>query len=134
MINPGYLTMGFAGADPRQLAPTVGTAEVGNAISAVSSSPTLTGSTTATGSNLFESLGFPAHLPAPKPVFTNLPSGVNHIFGAYQIYINHWGTLRLIDGTRAPTSAPAATTAADAPRVANPPGTPIQTLNQNPHP
>src|SRR4051812_31408923 len=132
MTNPGSLTMGFAGVDPRQLAPSVGTAQVGNAISAVSSSPTLTGSVTATGSNLFESLGFTAHLPALKPVFTNLHSGVNLIFGAYQIYIKNWGTLRLIDGTRAPTTAPAATTAADATRTVNTPGNCGRTLNARP--
>src|SRR4051812_9789725 len=117
MTNPGSLTMGFAGVDPRQLAPSVGTAQVGNAISAVSSSPTLTGSVTATGSNLFESLGFTAHLPALKPVFTDLHPGVNLIFEAYRIYINHWGTLRLVDDTQAPTSALAATAAADATRA-----------------
>src|SRR3954463_12403096 len=62
--NPGSLTMGFAGVDPRQLAPSVGTTHVGNTISAVSSSTTQAGSTTRTGSGLFESLGFTAHLPA----------------------------------------------------------------------
>src|SRR3954466_1997514 len=88
-------------------------------MSAASSSTTLAGSTTQTGSNLFESLGFTAHLPALKPVFTNLHSGINLIFGAYQIYINHWGTLRLINDTRAPTATPAAMTVADAARTAN---------------
>src|SRR3954463_16035719 len=38
ITNPGSLTMGFAGVDPRQLAPSVGTAQVGNAISAGPSS------------------------------------------------------------------------------------------------
>src|SRR4051812_4226857 len=99
MTNPGSLTMGFSGVGPRQLAPSVGTAQVGNVISAASSSSTLTDSTAPARSNLFESLGFTAHLPALKPAFTNLHSGVNLIFGAYQIYINHWGTLRLTDGT-----------------------------------
>src|SRR3954469_10880976 len=37
MTNPGSLTMGFAGADPRQLAPSVGTTKVGITISAVPS-------------------------------------------------------------------------------------------------
>ena len=37
-INPGSLTMGFAGADPRQLAPSVGTTQVGITILAVPSS------------------------------------------------------------------------------------------------
>ena len=102
--------MGFARVDPRQLAPSVGTAQVGNAISAVSSSSALIDTAAPARSNLFDSLGFTAHRPALKPVFTDLHSGVNLIFGAYRIYINHWGTLRLIDGTRAPTSTPAADT------------------------
>src|ERR1041385_2392590 len=38
MTNPGSLTMGFAAVHPRQLAPSVGTAQVGNAISAAPSS------------------------------------------------------------------------------------------------
>ena len=103
MTNLGSLTMGFARVDPRQLASSVGTAQVGNAISEVSSSSTAIDSAASTRSNLFESLGFTAHLPALKPVFTDLHSGVNLIFGEYWIYINHRGTLRLIDGTQAPT-------------------------------
>src|ERR1041385_5322288 len=122
MTNPGSLTMGFAGVDPRQLAPSVGTAQVGNAISAASLSPALIDSAAPARSNPFESLGFTAHLPALKPVFSGLHSGVNLIFGVYQIYINHWGTLRLIDGTRAPTATPAATTIADAARTDDLPG------------
>ena len=101
MTNPGSLTMGFAGVDPRQLAPFVGTAQVGNAISAApSASSALIDPTAQAESNLFESLGFTAHLSTLRPVFTDLHSGVNLIFGAYQIYINHWGTLRLTDDTR----------------------------------
>src|SRR3954464_8351320 len=38
MTIPGSLTMGFAGVDPRQLAPSVGTTQVGITISAVPSS------------------------------------------------------------------------------------------------
>src|SRR4051812_7212393 len=38
--NPGSLTMGYAGVDPRQLAPTVGTTQVGITISAVTSPAT----------------------------------------------------------------------------------------------
>src|ERR1041385_1711720 len=38
MTNPGSLTMGFVGVDPRQLAPSVGTTHVGITISAVPSS------------------------------------------------------------------------------------------------
>src|SRR4051812_20859754 len=38
MINPGSLTMGFAEADPRQLASSVGITQVGITISAVPSS------------------------------------------------------------------------------------------------
>src|SRR4051812_16686727 len=119
MTNPGSLTMGFAEVDPHQLAPSVGTAQVGNAISAASSSSALIDSTALARSNPFESLGFTAHLPALQPVFTDLHSGVNLIFGAYRIYINHWGTLHLTDGTRAPMETPAAVTGADAARTAS---------------
>src|SRR4051812_39421922 len=98
--------MGFAGADPRQLAPSLGTTHVGKTISAVSSSSTLIGSEIKARPNLFESLGFAAHLPALKPVFADLQSGVDLIFEEYRIYINHWGSLRLVDGAQAPTSAP----------------------------
>src|ERR1041385_3136548 len=38
MTNPGSLTMGFSGVDPRQLAPSVGTTQVGITISALPSS------------------------------------------------------------------------------------------------
>src|ERR1041385_1384510 len=38
MTNPGSLTMGIAGVHPRQLAPSVGTTQVGITISAVPSS------------------------------------------------------------------------------------------------
>src|ERR1041384_7194034 len=38
MTNPGSLTMGFVGVDPRQLEPSVGTTQVGVTISAVPSS------------------------------------------------------------------------------------------------
>src|ERR1041385_4144954 len=38
ITNPGSLTMGFVGVDPRQLAPSVGTTQVGITISAVPSS------------------------------------------------------------------------------------------------
>src|SRR3954467_9332387 len=79
MTNPGSLTMGFAGADPRQLAPSVGTAQVGTAISAASSSAsinaatpsTLIDSTTRANSDLFGSLDFMAHLPAFRPTFAD---------------------------------------------------------------
>src|ERR1041384_7213454 len=110
MTNPGSLIMGFAGVDPRQLAPSVGTTQVGNTISTVpSASPAIVDPTTQVESNLFESLGFMTHLSTLRPVFTDLRSGINLIFGAYQIYINHWGALRLTDGARAPATTPAAT-------------------------
>src|ERR1043165_7909251 len=38
MTNPGSLTMGFSGVDPRQLAPSMGTTQVEITISAVPSS------------------------------------------------------------------------------------------------
>ena len=100
MINPGSLTMGFPGVDPRQLAPSVGTAQVGNAISAApSTSSALIDPTAQAESNLFESLGFMAHLSTLQPVFTDLRSGINLAFGAYRIYVNHWGALRLTNDT-----------------------------------
>src|SRR3954471_3872368 len=97
MTNPGSLNMGFAGADPRQLAPSMGTTQVGITISAASSSAsintatpsTLIDSTTRADSDLFGSLGFMAHLPAFRPTFDDLRCGINLTFDAYQIYINH---------------------------------------------
>src|SRR4051812_10050987 len=113
MTNPGFLTMGFVGVDPRQLAPSVGTTQVGSAISAASSTSSAPiDPTTHAESDLFGSLGCTAHLSTLRPVFADLRSGINLIFGAYQIYINHWGALRLTDGTRAPTTT--STTTIDA--------------------
>ena len=110
MTNQGSLTMGFPGADPRQLAPSVGTTQVRIAISTASSpaaieaaTPTaLIDSMTRADSDLFGSLGFMVHLPAFRLAFADLRTGVNLTFGAYQIYINHWGVLRLTDSTRTP--------------------------------
>src|SRR4051812_25357263 len=99
MTNPGSLTMGFAGGHTRQLASSVGTAQVGNAISAASpasstpademTSPAPFDPTTQAESDLLGSLGFTAHLLTLRPVFADLRSGINLIFGAYRIYINH---------------------------------------------
>ena len=135
MTNPGSLTMGFAGVDPRQLAPSVGTAQVGSAISMASSrSPTPTNArtpsapidpTTQAESDLFGSLGFTAHLSTLRPVFADLRSGINLIFGAYQIYINHWGALRLTDGTQEPATT--STAIIDAVATARPPFEPAAT-------
>ena len=69
-------------------------------------------------SDLFGSLGFTAHLSTLQPVFADLRSGINLIFGAYQIYINDWGALRLTNDARAPTTTPAATIDAVATRAA----------------
>src|SRR4051812_47170573 len=99
MINPGSLTMGFAEADPRQLAPSVGTSQVGITISADSSPApaktatpfALADSATRAVFDLFGSLGFMAHLPTFRPTFVDLRTGINLTFGAYKIYINHWG-------------------------------------------
>src|ERR1041384_2947328 len=141
MTNPGSLTMGFAGADPRQLAPSVGTAQVGSAISAASSPApanattpsTLIDSTTQADSDLFGPLGFTAHLSTFRPAFADLRSGINLTFGAYQIYINHWGTLRLIDGTRAPVATPATVTGATAARTVSLPSSRSYPPNSRPH-
>src|SRR4051812_44150305 len=45
-----------------------------------------------------------AHVPTFRPAFADLRTGINLTFGAYQIYINHWGTLILTDSTRAPAA------------------------------
>ena len=107
--------MGFAEADPRQLAPSVGTLQVGIMILAASSSApiktatpsALIDSATRADSDLFRSLGFMAHLPTFRPSFADLRTGINLTFGAYQIYSNHWDTLRLTDSTRLPTATAA---------------------------
>src|ERR1041385_1764587 len=57
MTNPGSLTMGFAGVDPHQLAPSVGTTQVGITISAVPPSADQD-SRTRTGSSLLEEFKF----------------------------------------------------------------------------
>src|ERR1041384_3735291 len=128
MTNPGSLTMGFAGVHPRQLAPSVGTAQVGNAILAASpasstpadaiTSPAPFDLTTQAESDLFGSLRFTAHLSTLRPIFADLRSGINLIFGAYRIYINHWGALRLTGDARAPTTTPAPMIDVDAPPAA----------------
>src|SRR3954467_15549525 len=46
-----------------------------------------------------------AHLLTFRPTFVDLRSGINLTFGAYQIYINHWGALHLTDNTRAAATA-----------------------------
>src|ERR1041385_6357593 len=128
MTNPGSLAMGFAGVNPRQLAPSVGTAQVGRTISAASStystptgattSPALYDPTTQAESDLFGSLGFTAHLSTLRPIFADLRSGINLIFGAYRMYINHWGALRLTDDARAPATTSTAAIDAVAARAA----------------
>ena len=65
--------------------------------------------TTQAESDLFGSLGFTAHLSTLRTVFADLRIGINLIFEAYLIYINHWGALRLTDDARAPMTTPEAT-------------------------
>src|SRR3954469_22157580 len=104
--------MGFAEADPHQLAPAVGTSQVGITISAAPSSASIKTTTpltlvdpmTRADSDLFGSLGFVAHLPTFRPAFADLCTGINLTFDGYKIYIHHWGTLRLADRARAPAS------------------------------
>src|SRR4051812_25694606 len=104
--------MGFDEADPRQLAPSVGTLQVGITISAGPSPapsksttpPALVDSMTRADSDLFGSLGFMTHLPTFRPAFADLRTGINLTFGGYQIYINHWGSLRLTDSVRMPVA------------------------------
>ena len=63
MTNPGSLTMGFAGVHPRQLAPSVGTTQVGITISAVSS-PASRNSRARTRCNLPEEFKITANISA----------------------------------------------------------------------
>ena len=100
--------MGFTEADPRQFAPTVGKTQVGFTISAVPP-PTVDNSVTLSAldasmaraeSDLFGSLGFIAHLPILQSIYSDLHAGVDLSFGGYWIYLNRWGTLRLMDRAR----------------------------------
>src|ERR1041385_4264188 len=63
MTNPGSLTMGFAGVHPRQLAPSVGTTQVGIPISAVPS-PASRNSRARTRCNLPEEFKITANISA----------------------------------------------------------------------
>src|SRR4051812_34536272 len=95
-LNPGYLTMGFAEANPRQLAPTVGMTQVGIMISAVppsatvdsTTSPTLDTSMARAESDLFGSPGFIAHLPILRSVFADRRTDVDLTFDMFQIYVS----------------------------------------------
>src|SRR3954468_11522422 len=66
MTNPGSLTMGFAGADPRPLAPSVGPTQVGITISAVPS-PASHNPRARTRSNPLEEFKFIANLSIAPP-------------------------------------------------------------------
>src|SRR4051812_7200716 len=77
-LNQGYLTMGFAEADPRQLAPNMGKIHVGNTILVAPSSATGNSTTTSAldlsmaraESDLFGSLVFIAHHPILRLAFS----------------------------------------------------------------
>src|SRR3954471_10064242 len=81
--NPGSLTMGFAEADPRQLAPSVGTTQVGITISAVPS-PASHNSRARTRSSPLEEFKFIANLSIAPPRSLGPQLDQVQYFGDYQ--------------------------------------------------
>src|SRR3954469_20879237 len=83
MTNPGSLTMGFARVDPRQLAPSVGTTQVGITISVV---PSLAShnSRAQARSNPLEELKFIANLSIAPPRSLGPQLGQVRSFADYQ--------------------------------------------------
>ena len=115
--------MGLGVIEPRQLAPTVGTKQVGSMVSTVPSSTLDNSATPATKldesaarmeSILFGSLGFVPHLPILQSIFADLDAGADLTFGGFRIYVNRWGTLRLADQVRSPLARPSSAPAPDA--------------------
>ena len=99
----------------RQLAPSVGTARAGLAISPASSSSshgsstpvnsTFHGSTAPTSSIRFGSVEFTPHSPVSSPAFSALDKGVDLAFGDFRFHATREGMLRF------PNSPPAAKSA-----------------------
>ena len=82
--------MGFAEADPRQLAPIVGKTQVGFTISVVPSSATdnsATSSTIQTGTDLLETLNFTAHFLISRSNAPNQRANLAQAFEGFQNYI-----------------------------------------------
>src|ERR1041385_2280690 len=79
MTNPGSLTMGFAGVDPRQLAPSMGTTQVGITILEVPPSADQD-SRTRTRSSLLEEFKIPTSISIISSRPSSLqPSQVQHL-------------------------------------------------------
>src|SRR3954468_19081737 len=85
MTNPGSLTMGFAGVDPRQLAPSVGTTQVGITISAVPSSASHN-SRARTKSNPLEEFKITASISATPSRSLGLQLCQDQYYGGGQIH------------------------------------------------
>src|ERR1041384_5969082 len=84
MTNTGSLTMGFAGVDPRQLAPSVGTTQVGITISAVPSSASHN-SRARTRSNPLEGFKITTNIPAVPPRSLGLQLCQDQLYGDGQV-------------------------------------------------
>src|SRR4051794_29888653 len=82
-LNPGFPTMGFAEVNPRQLAPTVGTRQVGITISVAPPSANRKSRTRAR-SNPLEELRFIASLSIAPPRALDRRLRQNQSFGDYQ--------------------------------------------------
>src|SRR4051812_30494088 len=106
--NPGSLTMGFAEADPLQLAPTVGTTQVGITISAVPS-PTSHNSRTRTRSSPLEEFKFIANLSIAPPGSLGQQLDQVQNFGDYQSRHRRKRTRRSRSRAQATTAKPTRT-------------------------
>ena len=100
--------MRFSVVTPRQLAPSVGSAGVGEAAPTV---PISAGSNSSTpgGTIHFGSMDFVPHLPALRASFDNYVEGLTLAFGSMNFHVTHVETLRLQDAIRphvAESSAP----------------------------
>src|ERR1044072_7751683 len=84
MTNPGSLTMGFAGVDPHQLAPSVGTTQVGITISAVPSSASHN-SRARTRSSPLEGFKITANISAAPPRLLGLQLCQDQYYGNGQV-------------------------------------------------
>ena len=96
-LNPGFLTMGFAEANPRQLAPTVGKTQVGVTISAVPS-PAVDDSTT---SSALDNSATRRHPSTPARFDPTRVHRTLDVFNSYgKIYINLTEKTRKIASAR----------------------------------
>src|ERR1043165_4889344 len=84
MTNPGSLTMGFAGVDPCQLAPSVGTTQVGITVSTVPSSASHN-SRERTRSSPLEGFKITANISATPSRSLGLQLGQDQYYGNGQV-------------------------------------------------